>query len=352
MKTFRICMVTTLLVVFGATLAHAQNTYEDLNGRFTLDLPAGWKLAPQKNEYVYQFTGDGSEQIVLIYLPDADDRAELFSNAVENMQSSVADAAPQGDVVDLDVNGNPARWGIYSGTVKAGGTKVIIHGLLGSVVFNDGGIYFVSFLNDNNRGEWEEPLTQVFQSIREVDAEVSGATSGTAVETSEVAAPRVASTEPTQFEDKYVTATLPPGWRAETFSAEMRKQDGSVVKFESDTNGNIVVGCFSLLKRMFTPKKNGKTLYLEARNMIRNTIPTAETVEGPLVFKNEDGKKITFEIYQGYLINEGEEIPMHALHASGKTKRCKEGLTLYGFVGTDTAEQAIKEMMEIVRSVR
>jgi hypothetical protein len=132
----------------------------------------------------------------------------------------------------------------------------------------------------------------------------------------------------------------------------MRKEDGSVVKFESDGNGNIAVGCFSLLKRMFTPKKNDKTLYREAQTLIRNTISTAETIEGPSEFKNQDGKKITVEVYKGYVIVEGKELPMHALQATGKTKRCKEGLSMYGFVGSDATPKAIKEMMEIIRSTR
>jgi hypothetical protein len=98
----------------------------------------------------------------------------------------------------LEINGNPARWGIYSGAVEAQGTKVNLHGLLGAVVLDEGGIYFMSFLNDFNREEWEEPLTKVFHSIRAVDTEVTGASSGTAVETSAVTAPVAAvPTRPT-----------------------------------------------------------------------------------------------------------------------------------------------------------
>ncbi len=148
MKTLRIGMGVALLIFLGTVAALAQNTYEDLSGRFMLDLPAGWKLAPQSNEYVYQFKGDGAEQVIMAYVPDRDDRTELFSNAVENMQRSAADAAPQGQVVDFEINGNPARWGIYAGTVESQGTKVNLHGLLGAVVLLYVGMFLSLFLID------------------------------------------------------------------------------------------------------------------------------------------------------------------------------------------------------------
>lgn len=338
-----------LFTLLLSTPALAQNTYENLNGWFKLDIPAGWELQPQQNDYLFQFKGDGTEQILIFFEPDATDKAALFTQAVENFKSSVANGAPEGDIVDLTVNSHAARWSIYRGTLKTQGVEVALVGFLGSMVLENGGLYYFTIVAEISRAEWEEKYTKTFHSLREVDAEVIGVGESAAVSPAVATPPQLAaSEEPTPYEQKYVSLTLPPGWSAEPLSEPL--PDGTVAKLSSsEHSANVVIGCFNVLKTWITPKKNDKKLYQEGQQVIRSALPTSVSLEGPYEFKNPDKKKIIFEVYSGHMIVEGKEIPMHALQATGKTKRCKEGLSFYGFVGSDDAAVALPEMKKNCR---
>ena len=345
----------------------AQNTFEELNGFFMLDLPQGWKLQPQQFPVLFQFKGDGTEIIIMYFEADATDRAALFGDAVDNFKNSMPNGAPLGEIVDITLNGNPARWAIYRGTTTYQNIEVGMIGYLGSVILENGGLYYFALVSELSKAEWEEPLTRSFHSIREVDTDNTGVAEKEAVAGGEVEpasspasppasspatspASSAVSSQPTSYEQKYVSLTLPPGWSAENMPKPL--PDGTVAKLSSPSGGNMVIGCFNVLKKMFTPKKNNKALYKEAQGIIRTALPTATTLEGPYQIRNQDKKKLLVETYRGHMIVEGNEISMNAIQASGKTKRCGEGLTLYGFVGADQAGKALPEMVKIVQSIR
>lgn len=347
--------VVVWLACSGAV--HAQNSFEDLRGRFSLDLPEGWKLVPQENEYVYVFKGKGIEQVVVFFDPDARDRAKLFSQAEETLRVSLPNAAPEGAVVDLEVNGNPARWGVYRGTTEAGSPKVVVAlvGLLGSVVLREGGIYFLSVLNDNSRKQWGEKLQKVFQSIREAGASPTGVGEARVAQpaglTSKETAPAPTPGQPSAFTHQHVSLTLPPGWSSQPVAANL--EDGTVGKFSSArTSATFVVGCTNVVKKWFMKKKSLQTLHKESKSVIESAMPTAVSAEGPFELVTADGKKAFLEVYKGSLVVEGKELPMHAVAAAAKTEQCSEGLTMYGFVASSSAGTAVPEMKQIVQSVR
>ena len=329
----------------------AQNTFEELNGFFMLDLPQGWKLQPQQFPVLFQFKGDGTEIIIMYFEADATDRAALFGDAVDNFKNSMPNGAPLGEIVDITLNGNPARWAIYRGTTTYQNIEVGMIGYLGSVVLENGGLYYFALVSELSNAEWEDALTKSFHSIREVDTDKTGVAEKEAVAGGDLGpASSAVSSQPTPYEQKYVSLTLPPGWSAENLPKPLA--DGTVAKLSSPSGGNIVIGCFNVLKKMFTPKKNNRALYKEAQGIIRSALPTATTLEGPYQIRNQDKKKLLVETYRGHMIVAGNEIPMNAIQASGKTKRCGEGLTLYGFVGADQADKALPEMVKIVQSIR
>jgi len=81
-------LILTLLVLTSIpNYVFGQNTYEDLQGRFILDLPKGWSLQPQTNDKVYTFKGK-DKSFIVEYNEDNNDIDELFLDGLETLKSA------------------------------------------------------------------------------------------------------------------------------------------------------------------------------------------------------------------------------------------------------------------------
>jgi len=178
LTTFRIFLSAGLVFLFCTFSAagFAQNTYKEPTRRFTIDLPEGYKMAPQKNEYVYQFKGQGPG-IMVTFFP-AKNETEMFKMALGLMKKPMPDAVLQGNVAKMELNGNPALWGIYKGTaqIKKSRAQAELFATAGSVMLKDGGLMFYSMYGAKKKPGWEGKLKSAFYSIRNADTPVTGIT--------------------------------------------------------------------------------------------------------------------------------------------------------------------------------
>jgi hypothetical protein len=167
-------------VLFAAGSALAQNTYQAPSGVFVIDLPSSYDLLVVTRGAAYQFRGDGGRILVMVLEPKAD-VAAAFERGIRDIRGGGLDhVALEGPAQDLKVNGHPARWGVLKGTVKMGTTtgdnvRVTLHACLGSIALQHGGVYFLTFLNDSNRAQWQGLMQQAFYSLRDAGEAVSGA---------------------------------------------------------------------------------------------------------------------------------------------------------------------------------
>ena len=160
-------LVFTPFPVFGFD----QDTYEELTGRFTLDIPEGYKLAPQTTPNVYVFKGKGP-LYAIAFFPGEKDPGKLFKMALEAIKSSIPNTAPQDKILEMNLNGNPAHWGIYKGSLEYSGQTIPLWSMLGSTVLEQGGVYFFTTYNKNQIPLWQEKLKATFQSLRNVGSPV------------------------------------------------------------------------------------------------------------------------------------------------------------------------------------
>jgi hypothetical protein len=218
------CIVTIFVVLLGSSgLSVASNTFEDPKGRFAIDLPEGWKLDPQKDESVYVFKGDDSS-IIIEYSSTTGKRDALFLNGMNTLKASgLANASAVGDAKDMKVNDNEARLGLYSDEVTYGAIKVKLYGLLGSVALKEGGLYFLSILNDTTLKSLRGILEKSFYSIRNVGQAVSGSSDITTARKDilEVKKPTGA---PSEFKHKHLSLTIPPGWKSSEVPRGVEKE--------------------------------------------------------------------------------------------------------------------------------
>lgn len=348
-KSVRLYLIFgVVLALFWSSGAYAANTYEDLSGRFAIDLPEGWKLQPQTNENAYIFKGSGHQSIIIGYEASASDLDSLFNDAVDIFRDALPDAALQGDITDLKVNNNPARWATYSTEkeveVEASGRKVKVKVpmfvLTGAAALKDGGLYFVSYLNSDDKEKMGKTLEKAFYSIRNVGQAVTGKSEeniykgkgNTNIEQAQV----------TKFTHKYLTLDLPPGWKQQEISRNSEKE--TVGRFKSDkiTGANVAALCY---QGMFMKKES---VLKAGRQSVESAVPNAKITKE--YEADPKGKKIQISVYQGSLAYEGKEIPLAAVTAIMKTDQC--WLNLLGFVSDKAKDAFEKEIIDMANSAK
>jgi hypothetical protein len=165
--------LAAVLCADGSALA--QSTYQAPSGAFVIDLPSSYGLPLVTRGMAYQFRGDGG-RILVVYLERQADVAAAFEQGITEIhEGGLEHVALERPAQAMKVNGHPARWGVLKGTVPmADNRKVTLHAYLGSIALQHGGLYFLTFLNDGNRPQWEGLMLQAFYSLRDAGEAVSG----------------------------------------------------------------------------------------------------------------------------------------------------------------------------------
>jgi len=127
-------MMTSVIMIMVTSFVASQNTYKDTTGRFSFQLPVGWKLHSEKLNTEYHFVNpEGSCTLILTYgglLQSLDYILISFLREVLKLEGGIL--PPKESIVDMTLNGAAARWIEYPVTFKTnGGNTIIKHVLLG-----------------------------------------------------------------------------------------------------------------------------------------------------------------------------------------------------------------------------
>lgn len=192
-------------------VSHAQSTFTDAQGRFSIDLPKGWAADPSTAGDVAILKGD-DRTIIVEWVPGVSDPEQLMKKAVGTLRvSGLKDPKPDGDVLELTVNGHAARWGALN-------SGKLLVSFTGAMTFENDGLYFLAIMPQSARKEWEPKVEQVFRSIRSAGAAPTGASEARA------AAPAASSAAPTPWQGDQVSLVLPPGWVAKPLPRGFEKE--------------------------------------------------------------------------------------------------------------------------------
>jgi len=309
-------LVFAVLLFLALTAAGwTQTTYEDPQGRFAIDIPKGWQLAPQTDDKVFVFQGEG-KSIIIECIPMVSDPAEIFKKAETTVKlSGMAKPTLDGDITEMTLNGLPARWGIYKGTMAG----VTLAALCGGVANGENGLYFLSFVSVADMAKWKDKLEKAFQTIRGAGQKITGVEGVKAVSGGAVAAPAADSTP---WKTDLVSLTLPPGWAEKPKPRGFEKE----VKgwFTSDTipGASLMVVCYKGMGLNL-----GKALDAGVKSV---TIPSPgmKPVEGEeLDLPNGKARYIALK---GMVASGGSEVELASVVVSCKADKSYTNLILTG----------------------
>lgn len=322
------------MVLFGLSLvatAGAQTTYDDPQGRFAIDLPKGWQLAPQTDDKVFVFQGEGKTVIIECVL-GMNDPAELLKKAETTLRSAGWGFDSSG-VMEMTLNGLPARWCVYKGALSGASLAA----LCGGVVMEENGLYFLSIIPAQDMAKWKDKLEKSFQSIRGQGQKVTGVESVNAVS---VSAP--APSNPTPWASDLVSLTLPPGWSEKPKPRGSEKEAKGLFMYDPLPGTLLMVVCY---------KGMGMTMSKALEAGIKTMtipVPGLKPVEAQEMKLGK--RKIYFAVYKGMGAAAGTEVEIASVITVTKADKCYVNLIVIG-IGSNLAELK-NQALEIVKTVK
>lgn len=326
-------------VILGSGLAQAGSDFTDSNGRFTIDLPKGWKLEPQAEETVYVFKGD-DKTIVMEYLPAESDPEQLHERGLNTLKASgFASPKLHGAMQSFSINGNPARWAVHrqDTDVEVGDKTytVTMHGLIGGVGVGEGGLYFMALIGDDPDDGWAEKFKKSFESIRAAGVEKTGSTEAVAVEQT--------AGEAVLFEHELATLEFPGGWTPRDLLPGFEKEALGWYFYDPIPGANVIMMGYKGFGM------NESKVLKAAKQTAEASIPGAE-LSNAYEFEHDNGQKAKFFVYRGKAVASGTEMDMSIVTCTVKAKKC--WVCLMAYVPTPS-EAAIEDQIRMVsRSVR
>jgi hypothetical protein len=336
----RIPRVRALCVAFvlaGAVLGAAPSQaaskpvppYKHPKGYYTIVLPEGFKMKEVNGDGVMFENKGGMGWFRLDVVPVKCTMDIAAQVPVTTFKKLFPNAAPDAPPQDFDVNGAPARWMVYRGTMTAGGQAVPMVGMGGAITFPAMAVTLVTAVGTEEYGKYGEAIAASFKTIRAGDAAPPPpATSATS------------PGGPASFPDPAVTLDLPAGWRVDggpdgAMFAKLAGPDGATLMFFKTQK--LQVG------------KNGvatvpETSLLKAAPQFQLQSPGAYPMD------TMGGAKISAARYQGPFVSEGRELDGRGYVAFGKSG--KQNLFCLGIAVGETAATGLDQMEAITRSLR
>jgi hypothetical protein len=298
-----------LLILMAASLGLAQTTYEDPQGRLAIDLPEGWIRKPFPpifaNDPTVNFQDKKNRHsFTIAFGPGIDDPDNLFRQAASQLQS--LEFVFDGDILEMTVNGHPARWGILKTPLDPG---MIMQ--CGSVILEDNGIYLIHILRVDVMDSIGKQVERTFQSIRLPGEAVTGVGDVKAVAPPSLKPP---------WKSDLVGLTLPPGWEEKPKPKGFEGVEGWFENY--DLPGSMSVVCF-------------RATGLNMDTVVDGGIK-AVTVPNPGWKPVEDQEmqlpngKIRFVVLRGPDAAKGQETEVVSVLTVSKTEKCYVLLYLTG----------------------
>jgi hypothetical protein len=332
-------VVTVVLLMFS--IGYAANTFEESKGRFSIDLPKGWKLEPQTDQTTYVFKGDGNS-IIIQYFTEAKNREQLFQEGLNTLRSAgLPNAKPTKAVRNLNVSNNPAKWGIYNDTMLYGSVKVLLYGLLGSVSLKKGGLYYLVIVNEKTLKRKQKIFEKAFQSIRSAGGSVTKTVDEGA------AAPEPAKTitgGPAEFKHKYLSLSLPAGWSVKEDAATGNELIGWL-ESKSIPGASIIVYSF---RGAFINYSNVRIRGL--KRLAADYPKGQKQLKKAKKIRTEKGYKPKVELWQGFLGSGGKTVALQSPMAVMKTK--KSWILMIGYVPDASGVKMEEDFLKILKSAK
>ena len=188
-----VVLLSVPLMLAASVPVASAKTWTDEISRFSLELPRKWTLEESKvvsdretfekqlpdvdfssfsdDELIsrqYKFTNPKEKVSVYIVLSPSVagmNARQVFDTVTASLPGAgLIDLVPEGVVADLEVNGHPARWGIYRGILE--GTSILLFSYVGAVELEKGAISFLIMLSEANRKKLAGTVEKMFKSIR------------------------------------------------------------------------------------------------------------------------------------------------------------------------------------------
>ena len=299
--------------LFLTAVGWAQTTYEDPQGRFAIDLPKGWQLAPQTDDKVFVFQGE-AKSIIIECVPGMSDPAELFKKAETMVRlSGMAKPALDGGIAEMTVNSLPARWGVYKGVISG----VTLAALCGGVANGENGLYFLSFISVADMAAWKGKLEKTFQTIRASGGKVTGVEGAKAV-----AAAAAPAAEPTPWKTDLVSLTLPQGWTEKPKPRGFEKEVKGWFQSDALPGASLMVVCYKGAGMTL-----GKALDAGIKTM---TIPNPGMKPVEVEEVKLPNGTVNYTALKGMVAAGGSEVELASVVISSKADKCYVNLILTG----------------------
>nr|WP_299169583.1 hypothetical protein [uncultured Allomuricauda sp.] len=324
-------LIFTLLLISISHHVFGQNTYEDLQGRFVLDLPKSWALEPQTNDKVYIFKGK-DKSLIVEYNEDDNDIDQLFLNGLATLKSSgLSNPETHTETKYLKINGLPTKWGIYKSDYNASGITVTLYGLVGSLGLQDQGLYAIAILNEKDLKKWEAIIENIFQSFRLPGEQLSGVQEISSLETtnnSDVSQTAMTNgttaneedspskkSAPTRWTHNEFSITLPEGWHEQEGNRAMEKEMIGWFNYEPIAGANSMLFCYQGIIW------NRKLISQTADKTVKAAMPDAELIKSH-VTKLANNKKANVLVYTGTGVSNGNEVELGSVNIIYRGGKC------------------------------
>jgi len=345
----RIIVAALGLGLLGALPIAAQNTYQDSQARFAIDLPAGFSLASEQLGLVYLFK-KGSAMIMLSIKEDAADRNDVWDYALGCLGKGTP-PPPEGTIFDMDVNGNPARWAKYSYEQDVErGKKVPLTANLGAVLLEgtETGIMYMMLLNEKMLKPYSEAAVQAFNSIRLPGAPLTGATAPVAAKVKppavqaeqEAAAAPEAEVPSSTFEHPLITMSIPAGWTAK------QGEGMAIATIEHPKYGKLQV--IGAEKNKFG--KSREDIHKMFSRQFQESMPSIHQTREPYDLPTAAGTPALINESEAEIIAAGKNLQQWVL--LGAFKDSRRGFAFLWLTSPAHRDEALEQVLGIIKSLR
>lgn len=344
MKQFNLFFSTCL--VFVGLFGSAQETYEDPEGQFSVDLYDGLKDLEQANNLIYQFKNE-DYGIIAQKNRNTNDLNSAFSIAVDNLvNAGLKELETVGGIKLMTVNGNQAMRGMYTSNFEGGGVSVILIGIAYAIVLEESTLSAMVILNNTTYEKSNSLIDKTLYSIRRPMQEFSGVTQEEVMDVSPEEILKVVevetTTEPTLVNYDGVSFTLPIGW----LDQEKSRSDAENIigKFNNNvlSAGGFVMGLKGIIWNM-------KRANQVAFDIGRDALPESELVKSSEITIGKKRKGF-FHQHKGTAITEGQEVEMSSITMVHKVG--KRFLIYFITSGYPPAEAVEKDLLSIAQSAQ
>jgi hypothetical protein len=340
--------------------------YEEPGGLYAIDLPPGFSARSSGSTTMRFESAGGDGWFQLTPVPASNDLEVVAGATKKVLDRLVANATIADGPKDLAVNGRPARWVVYRGTMTAGEVTQLTVGLGGSLSLPKCGVMLVAMLGPTAYDKWGAAISTSFRTLRAGSgpgaaqpaapapvasagaappaapgpASASGAPAGTVTQEAFGATSTVNADGSTTFKHPAGSFDLPAGWRVGKPTGDL-----TFAQFDSPHGGS--------LSFMIGPRgyRSSKAMCQGVEAQIHRGAPQFKIQPpGHYEVDSQRNNKVTLARYQGPMAIEGRELDGRGLTAWGKGQR---GLIVgIGIAIGEMAAADIDDMEKIARTLR